>query len=114
MRTIEMGATSLMTDGLATAMPATALVTDTAGVKIPSARVKLVPNIHCARVRKDRVWWGGGVPKRRVAIATSERWLTDVSRGSPSPKRRATSPRRHSAVLVGIGPDTARMFLPRL
>lgn len=55
MRTIEMDATSLMTDGLATAMPATALVTDTAGVKIPSARVKLVPNIHCAKVSLDRV-----------------------------------------------------------
>ena len=30
--------------GFATAIPATALVTDTAGVKMPSAMVKLVPN----------------------------------------------------------------------
>lgn len=42
--TIEMGTTSAPTLGFATAIPATALVTDTAGVKIPSARVRLVPN----------------------------------------------------------------------
>ena len=42
--TIEMGVTSLATDGFATAIPPTALVTDTAGVKTPSASVRLVPN----------------------------------------------------------------------
>jgi hypothetical protein len=41
-----MGMTSLVTLGLATAIPATALVTDTAGVNIPSAIVKLVPKRH--------------------------------------------------------------------
>lgn len=41
--TIDMGATSLATFGLATAIPPTALVTDTAGVNTPSASVKLVP-----------------------------------------------------------------------
>lgn len=44
--TIEMPTTSCETEGLATAIPATALVTDTAGVKTPSAKVKAVPNIH--------------------------------------------------------------------
>lgn len=43
---IEMGATSLATDGFATAIPATALVTETAGVKMPSAIVRDVPNRH--------------------------------------------------------------------
>ena len=38
-----MGVTSLESLGLATAIPPTALVTDTAGVKIPSASVRLVP-----------------------------------------------------------------------
>lgn len=42
-RTIEIGTTSLETLAFATAIPATALVTDTAGVKIPSASVRLVP-----------------------------------------------------------------------
>jgi hypothetical protein len=42
-----MGMMSLVTLGLATAIPATALVTDTAGVNIPSAIVKLVPKRHC-------------------------------------------------------------------
>lgn len=41
--TIEIGVTSFATEGLATAMPPTALVTDTAGVKTPSASVRLVP-----------------------------------------------------------------------
>ena len=39
--TIEIGIISLLTDGFATAMPPTALVTETAGVKTPSARVRL-------------------------------------------------------------------------
>lgn len=39
--TIETGTTSLLIDALATAIPPTALVTDTAGVNIPSAMVKL-------------------------------------------------------------------------
>ena len=43
MLTIEIGVTSLATDGLATAIPDTALVTETAGVKTPSASVRLVP-----------------------------------------------------------------------
>jgi hypothetical protein len=37
---------SFVTEGLATAIPPTALVTETAGVKIPSAMVKPVPNKH--------------------------------------------------------------------
>ncbi len=41
---MEIGVTSAETDGFATAMPATALVTETAGVNMPSAIVKLVPN----------------------------------------------------------------------
>ena len=36
--------TSFATDGLAMAIPETALVTETAGVKTPSARVREVPN----------------------------------------------------------------------
>ena len=40
---MDMGMTSLETLGFATAIPATALVTDTAGVNMPSARVRLVP-----------------------------------------------------------------------
>lgn len=47
---IEMGIVSLVTDGLAIAIPATAEVTDTAGVNIPSAMVRLVPNRHCSTV----------------------------------------------------------------
>ena len=43
LRTMDMGVTSLPTDGFATAIPETALVTETAGVKTPSTRVKLVP-----------------------------------------------------------------------
>ena len=46
-----MGITLDEIDGFATAMPATALVTETAGVKIPSARVRLVPNRHWRNVR---------------------------------------------------------------
>lgn len=42
--TIEIGVMSPATDGFATAIPPTALVTDTAGVKTPSAIVRLVPN----------------------------------------------------------------------
>ena len=38
---METGTTSLLIDALATAIPPTALVTDTAGVNIPSAMVKL-------------------------------------------------------------------------
>ena len=41
-RTIDIGIMSLVTDGLATAIPPTALVTETAGVKTPSAIVNLV------------------------------------------------------------------------
>lgn len=40
-RTTEIGIMFSVTDGLATAMPPTALVTETAGVKIPSAIVNL-------------------------------------------------------------------------
>jgi hypothetical protein len=41
--TMDTGVTSPETDGFATAIPPTALVTDTAGVKTPSASVRLVP-----------------------------------------------------------------------
>ena len=41
---MDIGVTSDDTLGFATAIPATALVTETAEVKIPSARVRLVPN----------------------------------------------------------------------
>ena len=40
-RTIDIGIISLVTNGLATAIPPTALVTETAGVKTPSAIVNL-------------------------------------------------------------------------
>jgi hypothetical protein len=43
---IDIGIVSLVTDGLATAIPPTAEVTDTAGVNMPSAIVRLVPNRH--------------------------------------------------------------------
>ena len=46
-RTMEIGTTSCVTLGFATAIPPTALVTETAGVKTPSAIVRLVPKIHC-------------------------------------------------------------------
>lgn len=46
MLTIETGVISDPTEGLATAIPLTALVTETAGVKIPSAMVNAVPNKH--------------------------------------------------------------------
>lgn len=42
--TIDIPVISLETEGLATAIPPTALVTETAGVKTPSASVRLVPN----------------------------------------------------------------------
>ncbi len=42
--TIEMGTTSPETLAFAIAIPETALVTETAGVRIPSASVRLVPN----------------------------------------------------------------------
>ena len=42
--------TSLWTEGVATAIPDTALVTDTAGVKTPSARVRLVPKRLCVPI----------------------------------------------------------------
>jgi hypothetical protein len=45
---IEMGIISWETEGLEIAIPATADVTDTAGVNMPSAIVKLVPNRHHA------------------------------------------------------------------
>jgi hypothetical protein len=41
MPTIEIAVTSFEADGLETAMPPTALVTEIAGVKIPSAMVRL-------------------------------------------------------------------------
>lgn len=69
---IEIGIVSLLTDALATAIPSTAEVTETAGVKmpsqyvsngprdnanivvnIPSAIVKLVPKRHCNRRSVD-------------------------------------------------------------
>ena len=40
---MEMGTMSELIDDFATAIPPTALVTETAGVKMPSAIVKLVP-----------------------------------------------------------------------
>ena len=43
--TIEIAVMSCAADGLATAMPPTALVTEIAGVKTPSAMVRLVNNI---------------------------------------------------------------------
>jgi hypothetical protein len=43
---MDMGVTSFATLGLEIPMPDTALTTDTAGVKIPSAIVKLVPKRH--------------------------------------------------------------------
>jgi len=43
-KAIDIGTTSLPTEGLAMAIPETALVTETAGVKIPSDNVKLVPS----------------------------------------------------------------------
>lgn len=52
--TMEIGVTSLDTDCLATAIPETALVTDTAGVKTPSARVRHVPNRLCSGSGKER------------------------------------------------------------
>ena len=45
---MDIGVMSDETLGFATAIPATALVTETAGVKTPSASVKLVPNNACA------------------------------------------------------------------
>ena len=42
-RTMDMGTRSPDTEGLATAMPPTALVIDTAGVRTPSAIVRAVP-----------------------------------------------------------------------
>ena len=48
---MEIGMTSLATEAFATAIPETALVTDTAGVKMPSAKVKAVPKIHCDSIQ---------------------------------------------------------------
>lgn len=45
--TMDIGTMSPDTDGFATAMPPTALVMETAGVKTPSAIVKAVPNNDC-------------------------------------------------------------------
>lgn len=42
-QTIEVGVILFETDGFATAIPPTALVTDMAGVNIPLAIIKLVP-----------------------------------------------------------------------
>ena len=47
---MDIGVTSLETEGFATAIPPTALVTDTAGVKTPSASVRLVPKRLYAKV----------------------------------------------------------------
>ena len=44
MLTIDMATMSEATSGFATAIPPTALVTETAGVNTPSANVRLVPN----------------------------------------------------------------------
>ena len=44
MLTIEIATMSEATSGFATAIPPTALVTETAGVNTPSASVRLVPN----------------------------------------------------------------------
>lgn len=54
--TIEMGMMSDEILGFATAIPPTALVTDTAGVKTPSANVKLVPKRACRMVSAERIW----------------------------------------------------------
>ena len=43
---MEIPVISPCTEGFATAIPATALVTETAGVKIPSAIVSAVPKRH--------------------------------------------------------------------
>jgi hypothetical protein len=48
-RTIDMGTMSRDTEGLATAMPPTALVIETAGVRTPSAIVSAVPKSDCAQ-----------------------------------------------------------------
>jgi hypothetical protein len=45
-KAIEMGMTCEPTSGLAAAIPLTADVTDTAGVKTPSAKVRAVPSKH--------------------------------------------------------------------
>lgn len=44
--TIEIPVMSFATEGLAIAIPPTALVTDTAGVRMPSAMVRPVPRRH--------------------------------------------------------------------
>lgn len=50
--TMEMGAISLMTLSFATAIPPTADVTETAGVKTPSAIVHAVPRSVCTCTRQ--------------------------------------------------------------
>ena len=74
--TMEIGVTSLPTDGFATAIPETALVTDTAGVNTPSASVRLVPNRLCAQVSTGRRVDGcsGCGDSRARAKATTAAW----------------------------------------
>lgn len=70
---IEMGIISLVTEGLAIAIPATADVTDTAGVNMPSAIVKLVPNRHLSNIqlRKRRGEMTINTPMLVMAIGKS-------------------------------------------
>jgi hypothetical protein len=49
---METGTILFMTEGWATAMPETALVTETAGVRIPSAIVRDVAKRHCSQFSK--------------------------------------------------------------
>lgn len=73
---MEIPTTSLETDGFATAIPATALVMETAGVKTPSARVSAVPNMHLGADMRttDDITSNDDSPRRIMATGILGIW----------------------------------------
>jgi hypothetical protein len=117
---------SFETEGFAMAIPATALVTETAGVKIPSAIVRAVPNRHWRVVRQPPSSMPNFLPRQREANAVWETLLTDWH-GWPQAacaRHWTASPSRWSAPTDSLLPSNSsragkdlgreRKFLPRL
>jgi hypothetical protein len=90
---MEIETTSFDTEGLATAMPPTALVTETAAVRTPSAMVKLVPN--SAQISMGQRKDGGGLMSLRLTFpAIKESWVGVLSKyfGGYMPWNKANVP----------------------
>jgi hypothetical protein len=76
-----------MTDGFATPIPATALVTDTAGVKIPSAMVKLGNILGSANFHINIADWAYAVPNRHYEdMKLGSNWREAIHNSLPISK----------------------------